>query len=220
MNVLIVAAHPDDELLGVGGTAMVHARRGDLVHAAVLCEGISVRYGAERGEEVAAEANRAAQILGLPPPCLGSLPEQRLDTVPLIDVIAQVETLVQRHRPEVVYTHFGGDMNRDHRVVSEAVLVATRPCVAPFVKEVLMFETPSSTEWGTPQLLPYFQPSLFVDISAQLDKKVAAFQCYSHEVRDSPHPRSPQALRARANYWGSVICRPAAEAFVVARAIR
>jgi LmbE family N-acetylglucosaminyl deacetylase len=220
MNVLIVAAHPDDELLGVGGTALKHSRRGDFVHTAVLCEGVSIRYGLERVAEVVKEANSAARILELAPPILGSLPEQHLEMLPLIDVVREVEALVEEYRPEVVYTHFGGDMNRDHRIVSEAVLVATRPCSAPSVREILMFETPSSTEWGSPQLLPYFQPTTFVDISPYLEAKVEAFQCYSREVRESPHPRSPEALRARAKYWGSVICREAAEAFVVARAIR
>ncbi len=220
MNVLIVGAHPDDELLGVGGAALVHSTRGDHVQAAILCEGVSIRYGQERDAEVAEEAERAAKILGLAKPVLVGLPEQRLDTLPLIDVIQKVEALVEQYRPEVVYTHFAGDMNRDHRVVSEAVLVATRPCSAPFVKEVLMFETPSSTEWGPACLLPVFQPAMFVDITPHLETKIAAFQCYSREVRESPHPRSPEGLRARAGYWGSTICRPAAEAFVVARAIR
>jgi len=220
MNVLIVGAHPDDELLGVGGTALVHSTRGDHVQAAIICEGVSVRYGQQRDAEVAEEAERAAKVLGLAKPVLVGLPEQRLDTLPLIDVIQKVETLVERYRPEVVYTHFAGDMNRDHRVVSEAVLVATRPCAAPFVKEVLMFETPSSTEWGSAYLLPSFQPAMFVDITPHLEAKIAAFRCYSREVCENPHPRSPEALRARAGYWGSTICRPAAEAFVVARAIR
>ena len=220
MNVLIVAAHPDDELLGVGGTALGHAQRGDCVQAAVLCEGASVRYGAEWSAEVARQANRAAKILQLRPPVLGNLPEQRLETLPLIEIIRQVEELIETNRPEIVYTHFAGDMNRDHRIISEAVLVAARPCSAPSVREVLMFETPSSTEWGAAALLPGFQPSLFVDITAQLDAKVKAFECYTREVCEAPHPRSPQGLRARAAYWGSTICRPAAEAFVVARQIR
>lgn len=220
MKILIVAAHPDDELLGVGGTALAHVSRGDSVQAAVLCEGVSVRYGPERALEVAAEANRAADILSLRRPILGEFPEQRLETLPLGKIISEVEKLVGEYQPDVVYTHFGGDMNRDHRVVSEAVLVATRPCSAPSVKDVLMFETPSSTEWGSPQLLPCFQPALFVDITPHLENKIAAFLCYSHEVRAWPHPRSPEALRARANYWGSIVCRPAAEAFAVARSIR
>lgn len=220
MKVLIVAAHPDDELLGVGGTALAHAKRGDSVQAAVLCEGISVRYGAERAREVAEQARKAAQLLQVRPPKLGNLPEQRLETLPILEVTQEVEALVKEYQPEVVYTHFGGDLNRDHRVISEAVLVATRPCSAPSVKQVLMFETPSTTEWGAPSLLPYFQPNLFVDITEHLEAKIAAFQCYSHEVREAPHPRSAESLRARAGYWGSCICRPAAEAFVVVRAIR
>jgi len=220
MNVLIVAAHPDDELLGAGGTAMAHARRGDCVQAAVLCEGASVRYEATWSDEVSRQSKRAAQILELSPPILRALPEQRLETLPLGDIVREVEGLVKRYQPEIVYTHFGGDMNRDHRIVSEAVLVATRPCAAPSVREVLMFETPSTTEWGSPHLLPPFQPALFVDISPYMESKIAAFECYSREVREWPHPRSPESLRVRAAYWGGCICRPAAEAFAIVRMIR
>ncbi|MFN7933204.1 MAG: PIG-L deacetylase family protein [Bryobacteraceae bacterium] len=220
MRVLIVAAHPDDELLGVGGTAAAHARRGDEVHALILCEGVSVRYGPERAAEIAAEAQRAARILGVSQIKMGRLPEQRLDELCLLQVIQEIEPVLASYEPHVVYTHFGGDMNRDHRIVSEAVLVAARPCSAPFLRELLMFETASSTEWSSPGLLPAFQPNLFVDITSHLDAKIEAFQCYSHEVKPCPHPRSPECLRARAQHWGSFICRQAAEPFLVVRSIR
>ncbi len=220
MRVLIVAAHPDDELLGAGGTAIAHNRRGDEVHAVILCEGVSVRYGPERASEIAEEARRAARIIGFDQLTLGHLPEQRLDELSLLDIIGEIQPILDSYRPHTVYTHFGGDINRDHRIVSEAVLVAARPCSAPSVRDLILFETPSSTEWASPALLPSFQPNLFVDISAFLDTKIEAFRCYSHEVRETPHPRSPDSLRARAHHWGSIICRQAAEAFLVVRSIR
>ena len=220
MQVLVVAAHPDDELLGAGGTVALHAARGDRVTLAVMCEGISVRYPAERRSEVASQSRRAAAILGAAGVHLGDLPEQRLDTLPISEVTGHVERLVQDVRPEVVYTHFAGDINRDHQVLAEAVRVATRPYAAPFVREVLMFETPSSTEWGGAPGLAVFAPTVFVDVATTIERKVEAFLCYDAEVRPFPHPRSPESLRARAAYWGSLVNRSAAEPFVIARAVR
>jgi LmbE family N-acetylglucosaminyl deacetylase len=270
MNILVVAAHPDDELLGVGGTVASHILKGDRVKVAVMCEGISARYspeglyelrsggrddpaeldlanigvatlGTRRGygeggaatsgitsrqyvperlDQVKKETYRAARILGVTDLVFGELPDQRLETLTLSDLAKKVERLVCDFEPELVYTHFGGDINRDHRVLAEAVLVAVRPYAAPMVKEILMFETPSSTEWSSPSLTASFQPTVFVDISECLAMKIEAFRCYSAEVRPYPHPRSPEALADRAHYWGSLVNRRAAEAFVVVRSTR
>ena len=220
MNVLVVAAHPDDEILGVGGTIATHVDRGDSVTAVIMCEGVSVRYGEERQETVAEQSKQAASILGVTNLIVKQLPDQRLDTLPISQVAGEVEEVVRSHQPEVVYTHFGGDLNRDHRIVAEAVLIATRPYAAPMIREVLMFETPSATEWGSSHLLPAFDPTVVVDISAAIDRKIQAFLCYCAEVVDYPHPRSPEALRARAQYWGSQYNRPMAEAFTVVRSLR
>jgi len=220
MKILVVSAHPDDEILGVGGTVATHVDRGDDVTLAVMCEGVSIRYDPKRHDEVVRQAHEAASILGVTDLVLKNLPDQRLDTIPLGEVIGKVEELVRDRRPEIVYTHFGGDINRDHQIIAEAVLVATRPYAAPFVREILMFETPSSTEWGSSQLLPAFDPSVFIDISAVIDRKVEAFLCYSAEVVDYPHPRSDRALRARAQFWGNRVNMDMAEAFTVVRSLR
>jgi N-acetylglucosamine malate deacetylase 1 len=220
LNVLAVAAHPDDELLGLGGTIASHAAKGDRVRLAVMCEGISSRYTPEWDLEVRKQAKEAAGILGVTDLVLGNLPDQRLETLALCDVVKEVESLMAEWQPEVVYTHFGGDINRDHKILTEAVLVAARPYAAPYVKEILMFETPSSTEWGSPVLAAAFQPNVFVDVSTFVEQKIKAFSCYTAEVRAYPHPRSLEALTDRARYWGSVINRRAAEAFVLVRATR
>jgi len=220
MKVLVVAAHPDDEILGVGGTVAAHVDRGDEVTLAVMCEGVSIRYDPVRHDEVVRQAHEAASILGVSDLVLKNLPDQRLDTIPLGEVIGEVEALVRDRQPKTVYTHFGGDINRDHQIIAEAVLVATRPYAAPSVREILMFETPSSTEWGSSQLLPAFDPSVFVDITAAIDRKVKAFLCYSAEVVDYPHPRSEEALRARARFWGNRVNMNMAEAFTVVRSLR
>jgi LmbE family N-acetylglucosaminyl deacetylase len=220
MKVLVVAAHPDDEILGVGGTVAMHVDRGDCVKLAILCEGISMRYAPERHAEVRKQSQDAAAILGVSDLIVRDLPDQRLDTLPLGDVVREVESLVQSMQPQIVYTQFCGDINRDHRVLAEAVMVATRPYAAPFVREVLMYETPSSTEWGVPQLSPVFQPNVFVNITKTIEKKIEAFACYGAEVCAEPHPRSLKALRERAHYWGSLVNMQAAEPFACVRSLR
>ena len=220
MNVAVISAHPDDELLGLGGTVARHRDRGDRVRMAIMCEGISVRYEPERHAEVRMQAKAAAEILGVEDLVQKDLPDQRLDTLSLTDIVREIDDVLAGFDAELVYTHFGGDINRDHRILTEAVLVATRPYAAPSVREVLMFETPSSTEWGSATLLPTFQPSVFVDISDTIDRKIEAFLRYSKEVRHFPHPRSPEALRDRARYWGSLVNRQAAEPFALVRSLR
>jgi LmbE family N-acetylglucosaminyl deacetylase len=220
VNVLVVAAHPDDELLGAGGTVASHAANGDHVKLAVMCEGCSLRYNPEWDAQVRRQASEAARILGVTDLVMGDLPDQRLETIPLQEVGKKVEQLIADSQPEVIYTHFAGDINRDHQVLAEAVLVAARPYSAPSVKEILMFETPSSTEWSSPSLTTPFQANVYVDIEKFLQKKIEAFRCYTAEVRPFPHPRSPEALTDRARYWGSLINRKAAEAFVLVRSTR
>lgn len=215
--VLVVAAHPDDEILGLGGTVRRHVEQGDEVHSLIVCEGVTMRYDDTHLVTVQTQSTAAADVLGVKAVHFGDLPDQGLDTLALVHVIACVERYVELVRPEIVYAHCGLDVNRDHRVLLEAVQVATRPYSAPSVREVLLFETPSSTEWGHPAVQRPFTPEVFVDITDTLEAKVEAFACYEREVRPFPHPRSPEALRARALTWGSVIGVEAAEPFQVLR---
>jgi N-acetylglucosamine malate deacetylase 1 len=220
VNVLVVAAHPDDELLGAGGTVARHTASGDHVKLAVMCEGVSLRYNPEWDAQVRKQASDAARILGTDDLFMGNLPDQRLETIPLQEVASKIEKLIEECHPEVIYTHFAGDINRDHQVLAEAVMVAARPYSAPCVKEILMFETPSSTEWSSPVVTAPFQANVFVDIEKYLKQKIDAFSCYTREVREYPHPRSPRALKERARYWGSTMNRMAVEAFVQVRSLR
>lgn len=217
---LSIAAHPDDDLLGQGGTLARHVRAGDRVVSVIACEGASIRYGEEAAAEIEADARRANEVLGVEDLRFLRLPEQALDTRSLVDVCGPIERLVDEIRPEVVYTHAPADINRDHRILLEAVMVATRPFAAPSVREVWLFETASSTEWGGPPLFGAFQPHLFVDISETLDLKVQALECYRREIRSWPHPRSAEGLRARARYWGSQAGFHAAEPMQAARILR
>ncbi|MCH5670798.1 PIG-L deacetylase family protein [Streptomyces gilvus] len=215
-TVLVLAAHPDDELLGAGGTLARHVRDGDAVHGIVLTEGASSRYREGLAEDLAKSAQRSAQVLGLASLDLWSLPDQRLDTLPLIDVVQQVETAVDALRPDLVYTHFPGDVNSDHGVVARAAWTACRPYVLPGLRRFAVFETPSSTEWAW-STDDAFTPSLYVDVTRTLQVKLEAMSCYETELRDHPHPRSLRALQERAAYWGSRVGRPAAEPFQVLR---
>lgn len=219
-RVLVVAAHPDDELLGLGGTIRRHADDGDEVVALIACEGVSMRYEQAQHSRVICQAQAASKILGVAEVVFGELPDQRLDTLPLVEVIGPVESWVRKVRPDIVYSHCGQDVNRDHRVLLEAVQVATRPYAAPWIREILLFETPSSTEWGHGAVQRVFVPEVFVDITETLDAKIEAFQRYEQEVRCAPHPRSAEALRARAVTWGSVVGVAAAEPFQVLRSLR
>lgn len=217
--VLVVAAHPDDELLGAGGTLAHHVRRGAQVHALVLSDGASSRYDAGMAEVLAKSAQRAGEVLGFASVRVGSLPDQRLDAVPLLDITRLVEAVTDELRPTVVYTHFPEDVNADHGMVARAAWTACRPFVLPGLRRFAVFETPSSTEWAWPMAGAEFVPTSFVDITDTLAAKLAAMSCYETELRDYPHPRSLRALRERAAYWGSRAGRTAVEPFRVLREV-
>jgi LmbE family N-acetylglucosaminyl deacetylase len=225
MKALIVAAHPDDEVLGCGATAARLVREGHHVSIAILAEGITSR-SRTRGEGDSSQvetlrehARKAAKILGVKEVSLHGLPDNRLDTVPLLDVVKVVEQIVQQVAPARIYTHHPGDLNIDHVVVSRAVMIATRPMQDCPVQEIYQFEVPSSTEWAFQQFEPSFRPNVFMNISGTLELKVRAMACYESEVRSFPHPRSAEALRAIAKRWGTVVGCDAAEAFQLVRAV-
>lgn len=213
----MVAAHPDDEVLGAGATLARHVDRGDEVHACVLSEGATSRYEDDMVSELVQCGKRAAEVIGLRSLRFEQLPDQRLDLLPLIEVTQAVEDLVDAVRPDVVYTHFPWDVNSDHAVVARCVWTACRPYRFPFVRMLAAFETPSSTEWALPGEHRRFEPQRFVDVSATLSRKLDAMRCYHSELRAYPHPRSLRALQERAAYWGSVVGLAAAEPFLVLR---
>lgn len=219
MRLLTVAAHPDDETLGAGGTMAWHSARGDTVWACVLADGASSRHG--RVEQQAECARAAADVLGLDRLVMVGLPDQRLDTLSLLDVITPIEQCIEELQPDVVLTHFPGDVNEDHRLVARATLVATRPVPGTSVKRVCSFEIPSSTDWAPPIPGSVFAPNLYVDISDTLETKLTAMKAYSHtfvsEVRPFPHPRSLEALTAYAQRHGAASGQLAAEAFMILR---
>ncbi|HEY4122803.1 MAG TPA: PIG-L deacetylase family protein [Byssovorax sp.] len=217
MKVLVVAAHPDDELLGVGATVAKHAAAGDEVTLVVVSEGASSRYASGADEALRASGRAAAGVLGAKDLVFLGLPDQRLDARPILDVVQPIERIFDQVGAEVVYTHHWGDINRDHRVVSEAVMVAARPVSARAPRRLLCFETPSASEWSSNDLSLAFVPSVFVDVEATIEKKLEAMSKYETELRPYPHPRSIDALRVRAQYWGQLAGMRYAEPFVLVR---
>lgn len=226
MNVLVIAAHPDDEILGCGGTSARLVAEGHDVHFAILGEGMTSRHqqpsdaDSSKLAKLHLQARAAAEKVGVKKIVLEKFPDNRLDTVALLEVVKVVEHLIDKIKPEVIYTHHGGDLNVDHGVIHRAVLTATRPALGQSVREIYAFEIPSSTEWAFQRVEPVFRPNVFVEITQTLEAKIAAMECYESERRKFPHPRSPEALRAIAARWGSVAGCAAAEAFELVRSIR
>ncbi|RJP27557.1 MAG: PIG-L family deacetylase [Candidatus Omnitrophota bacterium] len=225
-TILAIAAHPDDEVLGCGGTLARSYREGHTVYIAILGEGITSRYPQREQADssllttLRADCHKVADLLGATELFQYALPDNRFDSVPLLDIIKIVEELKERLRPDVIYTHHGGDLNIDHVVLHRAVLTATRPIRGESVKEILTFEIPSSTEWAFQQFSPAFRPNVFVDILDTLVKKIQGMLLYDSEARPFPHPRSVETLTAIAKKWGSMVGCQAAEAFELVRSIR
>lgn len=219
MTTLIVAAHPDDEVLGAGGTIARLTSEGEEVHIAVLGEGQTSR-GPDDSTVMALQRQvaKAAEKLGTPHVSHYALPDQRFDQVPLLEITQIAEGLIEMIRPDTIFTHHRGDLNLDHEITHRAVLTATRPVGGCPVRKLYAFETPSSTEWAFGS--PAFAPNVYIGIAATLERKVAAMQIYESERRGWPHPRSPEALRELAHLRGVQAGLEAAEAFQLVRAIR
>ena len=223
-SVLIVAAHPDDEVLGCGGTIARHADAGDQVHVLIVAEGATSRQQQrdrlQAGDELstlAQAAQIAGSILGAAGVELLDLPDNRLDSLDRLDLIKQIEQHIDRHQPHVVYVHHAGDVNVDHRRLHEAVVTACRPTPGHPVRRLLSFEVASSSEWQPPGSALPFQPNWFVDISDQWQRKREALVAYSSEMRPWPHARSLEALEHLVRWRGAQVGVEAAEAFCLLR---
>ena len=219
-SVLVVAAHPDDEVLGCGGYIAARVKSRDEVIVVFLSDGVTSRdenLGILEIETRRHAAILAAKVLGVNDVSFGDFPDNKLDSVPLLDVIKRIEAVIERVQPSIVLTHFGGDLNIDHRIVNQAVLTACRPIPNQVVKQVMFFEIPSSTEWQVPNEGEAFVPDWFEDISQTLELKVQALKMYEHELREWPHPRSVKAVEHLAHWRGASCGVDAAEAFVLGR---
>lgn len=226
-RVLVVAAHPDDEVLGVGGTILRHTAQGDRVRILIMAEGLTSRAGQRdvdqfHGalEELHDKAKKVGDILGAENVQLFNFPDNRMDGRELLDVVKAVEGEVDQFLPDVVYTHHAGDVNVDHTYTHNAVVTACRSLPGQCVKELYFFETPSSTEWQMQTADKVFLPNMYVDIAEMFSKKMQALELYESEMRDYPHSRSYKAVEILARYRGYAAGIALAEAFSVGRIIR
>ena len=220
-TVLVVAAHSDDEAIGCGGTIARHIEEGDFVHLVFMADGVKSRKKASKEDLTRRiEASKLAQsILGVSFMKSLELPDNKMDSVSLLEITQSLELIIEHIQPSVIYTHHHGDLNIDHRITHAAVMTACRPLPDSSVREIFGFEVLSSTEWSSKQTSP-FVPNYFVDITRQLRTKLDAVEAYAEEMRGSPHSRSMAHVEVLAHHRGYSIGVDAAEAFEVYRIIR
>lgn len=218
---MVVAAHPDDEVLGCGGTIARHTSEGDEVYVVFMADGVNARVDSEPEsvERRNEAADNAARLLGVAELRFLGLPDNRLDGLPLLDVVQPLEAHVRAIQPELIYTHHHGDLNVDHRITHQAVMTACRPQPGFCVKEIYAFEVLSSTEWQTPGYRT-FDANVFVDISSYVETKRAALVSYGEEMREEPHSRSIENVIRQAQLRGNAVGLDYAEAFMLVRSIR
>jgi LmbE family N-acetylglucosaminyl deacetylase len=226
VNVLAVVAHPDDEVLGMGGTLARHAVAGDTVHVLILSDGVAARVDevtAEVSERIDRRRDRSQEAcarLNVSTVAHEEFPDNAFDSVPLLDLVKRVETTVAKREPAVVYTHHPGDLNVDHELTARATVTATRPLADGPVERVLAAETLSATEWGVPTPDNAFQPTSFVEVTGTLETKLNALEVYEDELREPPHPRTLETVERNARVWGAKAGFEAAEPFALLRECR
>ncbi|MCF6330699.1 MAG: PIG-L family deacetylase [Sulfurimonas sp.] len=216
MKNLIIAAHPDDEVLGCGGLIKKFCDKEEF-YVVILTGGSDTRYDKSMENILRDNAIEANQILGTKELFFENLPNQKMDNIPILEVTQIIEKYISKIKPDRVFTHHIGDLNKDHQIIAEATFTATRPITGQIVKEVYSYNVPSSTEWNYIEGEKTFIPNIFIDIKDELDIKLEAMKCYKSECRDYPHPRNHKSLKAHANYWGLISGFEYAEPFKLIR---
>lgn len=223
-RILIVVAHPDDEILGCGGTVARLIREGCKVSTLVLGEGITSRDKTRQRDKRIREivsleeaGRRANRILGIKKVIFHNFPDNRFDAVPLLDIVKKVDEVKNKIKPHTIFTHYEKDLNIDHQTTYKAVITATRPVKGECVKEIYSCEVPSSTEWAYPLT---FSPDIFFDVSQTIAKKIRALRAYKSELKRYPHPRSLEGVELTAKTWGMKTGLNYAEAFQTVRIIK
>ena len=222
-SILVLAAHPDDDILGCGGSIAKYASEGFHIHVAFLADGVNSRVKASSiypELDVRRSAARSAlATLGVQSISFDDFPDNKMDSVALIDIVQTIESMIVEHKPSIVFTHNVSDVNIDHRKVHDATVVACRPQPGQVVKTILCYEVASSTEWHLPGGRMSFTPNWYVDISEFLQLKLQALEEYEIEMRAWPHPRSIKAVEYLAKWRGATVGVDAAEAFMLGRKI-
>lgn len=227
-KILVVVAHPDDELLGLGATLNRLIQEFNCqIRVIILGEGLTSRSNTRDSikwkKELEIHRNNiytAQKCIGYQSVGIYDFPDNRFDTVALLDIIKVIEKEKQSFQPQIIFTHHGGDVNIDHQRTFEAVITATRPLPDEIVKTIIAFETPSGTEWRATSDPKHFIPNLFFEVSSyNIAAKIKGMEAYEFEKREYPHPRSPESLSILAQRWGIVVGKQYAEAFMLIRSI-
>ncbi len=227
-KIMIVVAHPDDELLGLGATMNKLINEFNIsTHVIILGEGITSRADNRNVEQWKSELEIHRNNIKIAQAAIGyhsvsiyDFADNRFDTVAMLDIVKVIEKEKASFNPEIIFTHHGGDVNVDHQRTFEAVITACRPMAHEQVKTIISFETPSGTEWRAPTDPRHFLPNMFVSVSEKnIDAKIKGMESYEFEKRSYPHPRSPEALKIQAQRWGVAVGCNFAEAFCIVRCI-
>jgi LmbE family N-acetylglucosaminyl deacetylase len=216
-KILIIVAHPDDEVLGCGATITKHTKNGDKVQVVFLTDGFGSRSNGDNRDNSAEDVSK---VLGCESPIFLNLPDNQLDTIPLLDIVKKIEKVIENFQPSVIYTHHFGDLNIDHQMAHRAVMTACRPQPDFCVKEIYSFETLSATHWQSSSMGNTFIPNYFIDATDFMEQKMEALKHYDEEMREYPHARSYKAIKSLAIYRGLTVGVKYAEAFVVERLIK
>ncbi len=219
-NVLVVASHPDDEVLGCGGTLYNLKKNGAKISGLFLSDGESSRKHLKINKLILnrkKQAIKAGKIIGIKKSIFGNFPDNSMDSVPLLKIIQFIEKHIKKIKPDTIFTHFESDLNVDHQITSKAVITACRPTKNQTVKSILFFEILSSSEWNISIKNKSFKPNYFVDISKSIKFKLKALKYYKREMRTWPHPRSIVGVKLLSKTRGGSVGLPHAEAFILGR---
>lgn len=228
MNILVVCAHPDDEVLGPGATVARHNINGDNVYSCILCEHVTARKDRAEHEDLLRQTHKAAKIIGIKDTMFFDFPNMEMNVIPMLNLVQSIEEAIIKFKPEIIYTHHAGDLNDDHRIAFNATQAAIRlperqnvkGLPRNLIKEVLCYEVSSSTEWAAPLPEYIFRPNVFVNVKETFRLKIEAFQQYVEIVKNYPHPRSVENLEALAKYRGGQAGFELAESFMLMRSLR
>ena len=216
-KILVIASHPDDEVLGCGGTLNKHIQNGDAVKVVTMTDGVGARNGNKKDKEERSNAfYQSLSVLGINEFKKFDFPDNQMDTIPMIEIVKVIEEIIMCFQPSRIYTHHPGDLNIDHRITFNSVITACRPVPGCNVKEILCYEVLSSTEWAFGHNQP-FVPNFFIDISKTFDAKITAFSLFTNECMRQPHSRSLSNITNLARYRGNTVGVDYAEAFTVCR---
>jgi len=225
-TVLVVVAHPDDEILACGATIASLVKKGYQCYTLILGEGKTSRLDyrdkftvIDELDELSIEIQEANKIIGIKKVFTKKFPDNRFDSVDLIDIVKEIEKVKELVKPEIIFTHHIGDMNIDHQITHQAVLTATRPMRDEYVKKIYSCEVPSATEWNSYSNETIFIPNTFIDVSETIDIKIEAMSRYTSELREFPHPRSLEYIKKLANISGAKVGLDYCENFRLVRSI-